>query len=41
MIQRRGHDECHQLKLAAASFDVEQVWTDERPFFSVQDLVAR
>ena len=26
---------------AAASFDVEQVWTDERQLFSVQDLIAR
>ena len=27
--------------LAAASFDVEPVWTDERQLFSVQDLIAR
>ncbi len=27
--------------LASASFDVEQVWTDDRQLFSVQELVAR
>ncbi|MCH8247713.1 MAG: L-histidine N(alpha)-methyltransferase, partial [Bacteroidetes bacterium] len=27
--------------LASASFDIEQVWTDDRQLFSVQELIAR
>ena len=28
-------------ELASASFDIEQVWTDDRQLFSVQELIAR